>query len=434
MNFLQMLGIGGLAPQPTGNLPPDLLQGIDTQQPQQVNAIQGINPADVTADAAPLPPQAVPLPRRSILDTIGRISDVLANTGGAQAQYQPTLDARQAHELALGDHSRQVDLDKLKLATEQNALGDAGNARVGQAARGVQAILAANPQADVSKIWPLIAAQTGVPADRIAAVGQTLAQDPSALTGLVTGLNAAHEQGTQPKEIQLYNLLKLKNPALADAYLAKLGNPQAEMTPYQAAQVKIAEGKLNNDTARLGLARDAATAKTGGGSKAAQASSEAADAMGMLDNIEGAFKDLSRMKALPGQGDDFAGNMLGALGRSRLGQAVGEQVGNEAAQKRLELAKNVSLLQQTLIKALPATATRTKFEQEILKQSLPDATKMTLGTAQTVIKQYRDIFRRAQQAAASPAPGTRALPPRLSVRPPASAASSGWGKAIVVNK
>jgi hypothetical protein len=133
------------------------------------------------------------------------------------------------------------------------------------------------------------------------------------------------------------------------------------------------------------------------------------------------------MGALPGDPNDPVNTVTGALGRTRVGQAVGEQFGSAAAQKRLEIQKNMANLQQTLIKALPASATRTRFEQEILKTALPDPSKMSYSTARTLIGQYRQKFvhegaagiRRgaARRAPAARAQAARRTTPQRTVRP-----------------
>lgn len=171
--------------------PQNLLEGIpgygDTPPP---NAMQNLNmQPGVTPSAAPQPDSAAPAApraRRSILDTVGRLADVFAKVGGAEALYQPTLDGREDRALALGDHARTVDLDKLKLATAQNTLDDAGRARFTQAARYTQALLAANPSADITKIFPLFAARAGVPADQAAALAGQIAANPGMLDALAT--------------------------------------------------------------------------------------------------------------------------------------------------------------------------------------------------------------------------------------------------------
>lgn len=124
--------------------------------------------------------------------------------------------------------------------------------------------------------------------------------------------------------------------------------------------------------------------------KQADKPGSSSEVMGLLDNIQQGFNSLHQMKALPGEG-----SLIDALGRTSIGQAVGEQMGGKAAQKRLEINKNISNLQQQMLKSLPASATRTRFEQEMLQRGLPDPMKMSYATAQTVIKQLRESYTRA---------------------------------------
>jgi hypothetical protein len=60
----------------------------------QVNVLQqaGIDPNSL--QSSQIQPQQTSKPRRSFLDVLGGISDVLAKVGGAEPLYQPTLDAR----------------------------------------------------------------------------------------------------------------------------------------------------------------------------------------------------------------------------------------------------------------------------------------------------------------------------------------------------
>jgi hypothetical protein len=98
MSFLDNL-TGATPPLP----PPPGADAPDVQLPgvAQANVLQQLpdaQPAPVQAPPPPPPPPApvaAPHKRRSLLDTIGRISDVLAKVGGADALYQPTLDARE---------------------------------------------------------------------------------------------------------------------------------------------------------------------------------------------------------------------------------------------------------------------------------------------------------------------------------------------------
>jgi hypothetical protein len=128
-------------------------------------------------------------------------------------------------------------------------------------------------------------------------------------------------------------------------------------------------------------------------------------ALASLSNIQQGFNDLRDLKALPGQGDDLLSRAEGALGRTGIGQHIGEQFGSPAAQKRLEIGKNVSALQQEMIKSLPASATRSRFEQELIQRGLPDPAKMDYNTAKTVIGQLRQSYLKAVKDASAETAG-----------------------------
>lgn len=415
-NFLQQLGQGyGALPQAA----PDFAQGAQTV-PQFAQLAPGVQ-SQIDSSSHP---------RRSILDTIGKLSDVFARVGGADPLYQPTLDAQ-------ADRTRAIDLDALKkhlleqqVTSGQQGIDDTGNARLGQAVRGLQAIKAAG--GDITKAWPLMSQQMGIPADRAAVIGHALATDPNALAGFVAGLNPVKNEGSQPKEIQIHALLQAKDPALASKYLESLVNPHAEVTPYQQAMIKIAQDHVGIDQTRTNLDQqkfDYTKTKPAGGNAKTGGKIDTSTALDLLDNIQGGFGDLHGMKALPGEATDTLGNILGGISRSGIGQYAGEQLGTPAAQKRLEIAKNVSNLQQELLKSLPASATRTKFEQEMLARGLPDPSKMDYKTAQTVISQLRASYLKAVQASATPQ--NRTLPPKLTA-PARPAGNGGWGKATVI--
>lgn len=155
-----------------------------------------LQPTQQTALTAQQPNIRQPRERHSVLDTVGRISDVLARVGGAEALYQPTLDARE-------DRTRQVDLDALRktLLEQQVAAGGAEaagqqNALLGNAVRGLQAIQARG--GDISRAWPILAKQAGIPDDRAAQMGQIFADNPDALHGFASMLGAHKEFGLQP--------------------------------------------------------------------------------------------------------------------------------------------------------------------------------------------------------------------------------------------
>lgn len=166
-----------------GGNPVNVMQqaGIDPNMPQ---------PAPVAQQ--PQPAAQAPRPRRSLLETIGRISDVLATTGGATPLYEPTINARE-------DRARQIQADQQKLAAGAFEIGDKGNARAGMALRGLQAIQRGG--GDVNKAWPILAAQAGIPPERAAEMAQIFAQDPSSIDGLAETFNG-HE-GKYAKQVNI---------------------------------------------------------------------------------------------------------------------------------------------------------------------------------------------------------------------------------------
>lgn len=438
--------------------------------------------------AAP-PPQAMPAPtplpvptpptrparsRSSLLDHIGRVADVLAQVGGAAPLYQPTLDSRQDREITLGDHDRKVDLEKLNQALERakvrsadGTVADERAARLKAIAGRVQAVVAKNPNADVGQVWSLFAQQGGIPADQAAALGQRVVADPSVLDGLAADgkekysgsiIYARNKDGKlgafQPSLVgdDPRSALPEGWEALDPAMVVNTGgvthvigkNTGSEIHPYTntakpdtiittGTQRSIAAGK--NATARdIAAGRNATAVQIAGMPARAKAGASGAGGDGsnvltLLDNIEGGFGDLHRLSALPGDNSGAVGNVLSALGRTHVGQAIGEQAGNASAQKRLEIMKNVSALQQAMLKSLPASATRTKFEQEMLARGLPDPSKMSYGTARTVIRQLRESFNRALAESRTAAPAAR---PTLRA-PTRIQPNGGAGKPTVTN-
>lgn len=480
LNFLQALlspgpGLDGSdvsAPgmnMPGAGMAPPPQPGI-SELPDVGNMLQNLNvQPGVTPDAAPVSDQpAAPRARRSILDTVGRLADVFAKVGGAEALYQPTLDGREDRALALGDHARTVDLDKLKLETARNTLSDAGRAKVSSAVKGVQAILAANPKADIATIFPLMAQRAGIPAEEAAGLTEQIVSNPGLLDGLA-GMDSPNEKysgavvlskgpdgkihafqpnlgGGAARDI-LPTGYEGNDPTLAvntggtTALVGKnSGTVGTTLTntvkPDTIANndTKITTTRMNNDTATK-IAGMPARAKAPGATDA-KASAEAAGILTTLDNIQSSFDKLHKLDALPGEGGTF-GNVLGTIGRTGLGQRLGAITGTSpAAQERELLGKNLGNLQSSMLKSLPGAATRTKFEQEIQKKRLPDSTTMSYSTANTAIAQLRAEYQRALQPGyASDSGGTtkatRKLPPRIGA--PAPAKRVPVGKPTVSN-
>lgn len=465
LSILAMLGQGS-NPPPGADAPDVQLPGVAN------NVLQAAAPAPppvqapvassediyraATADAPPTQPARS---RSSLLDKIGRISDVIAKVGGADPLYQPTLDARQDRVLALGDHDRKVSSENIKLATDKFDLGDKQNTRVGQAARGLKAIIAANPNVDVSQAWPVLAARMQLDPATAQSFGKIFAEHPEEIDGVIAATTDPKYSQSKYGGSVVYgtdakgNLVAFQ-PSLGDdpgrnvlpdgitpvdpAKFVDTGGSMVGVGTRSNKTIKILPktakpdtilttntSRANNrDTNTTNLTIAGMPARTNVGKGAGNSGD--ANVPTLLDNIEQGFVDLHNMKALAGEGGSAVGTIEGAFGRSALGQKIGEQMGNPAAQKRLEVVKNISQLQQAMLKSLPASATRTRFEQEMLARGLPDPMKMDLNTARTVINQLRQSY---AEAVASINKGKTAAPAAA----PKKAPTSGWGTATVVH-
>lgn len=75
--------------------------GAPAQDPASMFAGPEVLPVNTATMPRQAPMQAPDVPqvapgrqRRSLLETLGGVADVIARVGGAEALYQPTLDAR----------------------------------------------------------------------------------------------------------------------------------------------------------------------------------------------------------------------------------------------------------------------------------------------------------------------------------------------------
>lgn len=144
----------------------------------------------------PLPEIKPQRERRSFLDTVGRISDVLATVGGAEALYQPTLDARE-------DRARMIDVEAMKRQQMEQQLAMGGEEaaalqrqKAGVAMKGLQAIAARG--GDVNAAWPILARQAGIKPEDAAVLGDAISKDPNALPAIAAMFGQEQEFGLQP--------------------------------------------------------------------------------------------------------------------------------------------------------------------------------------------------------------------------------------------
>lgn len=445
-------------PQPAA-APVNLLQGLGYDQPA---AAPQIPQTGAPANASPAPKS-----RRSLLDSVGRIADVLAKVGGADALYQPTLDAREDREIALGDHARSVDLEKLKLALAgqqveggQNALDDTGRARIQQAVRGTQALLAANPQADITKVFPLLASRAGLNPEQAAGIATDLAANPGLLDGLAGfddagdkfGGSVVYAKGPDGRIVAFQPNLKggkgrailpegftavdpLKFVDTGDKQVG-VGTRSGEvgttldkgMDPDKVADRGSREGiaRRNNQTARDIAAMPARSkAAAGGGAN----SSMAKQADTLLGELSGIYEDLNKSGAMVNPNNSTAGNIMSRLRSSGAGQLVEGAVGTQAQTLRDRVASIRPALMQSLAKATGMTGKQldSNADVKLFMQTITDpsasyqANKAAIAGLRT--------FLASNAKADTPA---RQLPPRVGA-PAKPAARRPAGKPTVTN-
>lgn len=345
--------------------------------------------------------------RLSLIDTVGRVADVFANVGGAPAQFQPYLDAREDRALGMEDRERQIDLDALrKQVTEQQLqtgqMGIEGDerARLGQALGAI----ADDPEAIAS--WPQIAQQAGISAERTAQVGEILAKNPKAAATFAESLGyTAPKPASQAKELQVYGLLQSKDPKLAEVYLQSISNPDS-ITPYQRAQLALAADKFGFEkfkfenpqpTAAMRSA-EAKTASGGAGGGSDDVNAILTDFNIKLSGKEDPVADLI-VGSTSGIVENVASMIPGALGKSTPGQ---ENIG------RLQTIDNALVLALAggKLGAGVSNADRDFFKEMSGKISDPNIpANQRVAAWQQIKARLRGI---QQRAAAKPAP--RAAP------------------------
>jgi hypothetical protein len=435
LSILSMLGSQGQTPPPGADAPDVQLPGVAQQNVMQAAApapspSPPIDPAAVASAAAADSPPA-PKPKRSLLDTIGKISDVLATVGGAAPLYEPSINARTDRVNALADRDRRIAADNIALATSKFDLSNKQG--TDERSRFANVLDAINDPEDAARLPDYMQA-AGLTDPRYAPFVAMVQKDPQQAKILASALGAGSDDklghnlyfGTdQNGKTVAYQIGDDGNPHILD--LSGKGITPGEPVKVvntggsnvvvggQTGQVKKilpnsvspntaannAQSNTNNvrtTTTQLTIAGMPARSKDGAGTKA-NAGATAQDALTALDNIQGGFDRLHSMQALPGEGGAL-NQVESALGRTGIGQKVGAQFNTPAAQERLAMQKNLKNLQSYMIQSLPGSATRTKFEQEIQNMRLPDPMQMNYATATRVIGELRASYKRALAASA----------------------------------
>ena len=475
-NFLQNLfqpqtissGVPSSAAYGTGQgMPPetDTLQRLLGGNPVNVMQQAGITP-DMAQPApvpqAPQPAAQAPRPRRSLLETIGRISDVLATTGGAQPLYEPTINARE-------DRARQIQADQQKLAMGNFELGDKGNARTGMAVRGLQAIMRQNPNADPNTVWPLIAQQAGVDPENVSRLSQIFAQHPEAIDGLAEAING-HE-GKYAKQVNIgvnpetgetiayqvddagkYHQVELPvgfqpvDPLQAvntggetklvgrNSFKVKRVLPNTER-PGAAADRNLRRdiaGQNSRDRLTIaGMPARAQPGQAGGG-----ASTAAATALPLLANMRESLKRFRDAGGIAAPGMTGKGRLnSAALENVPLYERVTNPESYSARQDLNRLAtEGVFQLLPLLSPTIKVGSRNFDTEKEFQRLSNAILNAKDYNSALRGIQDMENLINAGLKQPAAPSAPSAPAAPRRTVKPAPASNSGGWGKATVVGR
>ena len=388
-------------------------QAVTQEGPMPTNILQSL---DQTPPEMMQPQAEAPRKRLSLIDTVGRISDVIANVGGSQAQYQPYLDAREDRALGMEDRERQIDLDALrKRVTEQQLetgqMGIEGDerARLGQALGAI----ADDPEAIAS--WPQIAQQAGISAERTAQVGEILAKNPKAAATFAESLGyTAPKPASQAKELQVYGLLQSKDPKLAEVYLQSISNPDS-ITPYQQAQLALSMEKFGFEKYKFENPQPTAAMRTAE-AKGASGSTAMQGALDNLDELSTVYDDLNEIGGLVSSKKSTVDNVITRSRASGVGQLIEGAVGTEAQTLRDRIASIRPALMQSIAKATGMTGKQldSNADVKLFMQTVTDPTASYEANKRAIEGLKRFIRNSAPKPAAQPA---RAAKPRYQPSP-----------------
>lgn len=440
----------------------------------QSNVLQAIGGSPDAPQPAPVPqapqqsaaPAEAPRQRRSLLDTVGRISDVLARVGGAEALYQPTLDAREDRSNMLEDRTRQIDLDALRsqIVKQQIAAGSdeataRGNAMLGAAARGLQAIQRRG--GDINAAWPLLARQAGIPEDRAQALGQIFAQNPQAVEAIAAMTGQEREFGVQPfyaqgpdGQLRAYQLgrdgsiqpiqLGEGETPIDPLKFVDTGGTQVGVGTRSGQVRRILPNSVDPNT-RANIGSRERIAAAGNASReriAATRGAKGGDAgvseaqqriVSRLGSIRGAVDRLDRLGALVTPGET-ASNIGRRIRSSGPGQLVESFIGTDVSEQRQLIEQEANAIVAEMKVALELTGTMMDRPQEYQRYvniiNNPNTTKANMIKALDALERQfnSDMSRRNAPAGG----GTR---PRVVPRAaPRSAAPSrgGGGNAAAI--
>lgn len=389
LSILAALGGGG---QPAAAPPvSNVLQALPTPAAPAI---------PVAAPVAQPAPQAAAKPepvrkRMSVIDTIGRLADVFATVGGAQALYQPTLDARQ-------DRMSQVDIDALKKRLMTAQVGEAelepqinARKRLGTAL----GALANNPNA--AELWPSVAEQAGITdPQQIEAIRAQLMQNPGSAGIFAKALGADIDNlgknvyfGTDSNgKTVAYQVGPDGNPHILDFSAAGVtpsdpikvvdtGGSQVIVgssgTPRRVLPKSVRPDTIANNRTAITIAGMPARSATGTGKAGEDNSAFAQTAQGNLDELRKIYTDLNKMGAMVSEAQSTDKNIVARIRASGIGQTLEGAAGTRAQTQRDRVASIRPGLMQSLAKATGMTGRQldSNADVKLFMQTVTDPTR-----------------------------------------------------------
>lgn len=427
----QMPGQDPLAGFEPGGMPANILQQLNPPAPQQMQ-----QPS----------PEAPPRKRRSFLDTIGQISDVLAKVGGADALYQPSIDGRE-------DRARMVDLDAMKkqqmqqqLTEGENTLGDSARARVGMAMKGLQAIRARG--GDISAAWPILAQRAGISEQDAAQLGQVFQSDPNQVDGLAAMFGADKEFGLQPFYAQGKNGTLQAFQIGKDGTIQEIDLPEgtSPIDPLKFVDIggsQVGVGTRTGTPRRI-LPKTERPGYSGGqpdrerpgysggrpivaAPAAAGKAGSAPDPTSAMQNIaelRTIYSDLNKMGAMVNPNKSTGSNVVARTRSSVLGQLAEGAVGTQAQTQRDRIASIRPGLVQSIAKATGMSAKQldSNADVKLWMQTVTDPTSSYQANVAALNGLERFVRTNSAKPTASAAP--RNTPQRVKPRASAGAKPS----------
>lgn len=444
-----------------GGLPVNVLQEL--QQPEPVAVTRAATAMDQRPNFQvpdmPLPEVKPPRERRSFLDTVGRLADVFATVGGADALYQPTLDARE-------DRTRMIDMEALKRQQMEQQLAMGGEEaallqrqKAGVAMKGLQAIAARG--GDVNAAWPILARQAGIKPEDTAVLGDMISKDPNAIPAIAAMFGQEQEFGLQPfyaqdaqGNLQAYQIgkdgslqpINLPNGSqpVDPLKFVDTGNQQVGVGSRTGRPIRILPKGVDPNTgariqsseriagANIASRENIASMRGPGGKQAPQAAGGAETALANIAELRGIYGTLNNMGAMVSPKQGTGANIWARARASGAGQLVEGTIGTEAQTQRDRIGSIRPGLMQSLAKATGMTGKQldSNADVKLFMQTVTDPTASYEANMAALDGLERFVRANAKQ----PAPAPRAAPRRIAPRrAPARPAPRGGGKPSVSN-